>query len=258
MAIKLMTLAFETPYKPTPKVILLTLCDNANDQGECYPSLKTLSIKSSVGTSNLNYVLNALETIQLISREQRKRKNGSNTSTLYRINLSKLLTVAHSNGEDRKAYLLEYETVYKKIIAPKNKMRKNQNLDKGSNQNLDKGKNQILDKLIQPIGQLYEPLVNRQGDIKISPLSKRADFLKSQNSFINYMRATFKNKTINTEDQYTGKKIQVAISDKGYLYDKNTGESFSGTRALEMWEKLYKFAIKNPLLFINQNKEETA
>ena len=72
------------------------------------------------------------------------------------------------------------------------------------------------------------------------------------------MRATFKNKIINTEDHYTGKRIQLAISDKGYLYDKNTGESFPGTRAKEMWEKLYKFAIKNPLLFIDQNEEETA
>jgi len=89
-------------------------------------------------------------------------------------------------------------------------------------------------------------------------LSKRADFLKSQNSFINYMRATFKNNTIATTDQYTGKKIQVAISDKGYLYDKITGESFSGTRALEMWEKLYEFAIQNPLAFLKQNEEETA
>ena len=258
MAIDLMTLAFKTPYKPTPKVVLLTLCDNANDQGECYPSLKTLSKKSSVGSSNLNYVLNTLETIGLFSREKRKRENGSNTSTLYRINLSKLVTVAHSRGEDRKTYLLEYDTIYKKIIAPKGKNKKNQILDKGSNQNLDKGKNQILDKLVQPIGQLYEPSVNHQGDIKISPLSKRAYFLKSQNSFINYMRATFKNKTITTTDQYTGKKIQVAISDKGYLYDKITGESFAGTRALEMWEKMYEFAIQNPLAFLNQNKEETA
>jgi DNA-binding PadR family transcriptional regulator len=89
-------------------------------------------------------------------------------------------------------------------------------------------------------------------------LSKGADFLKSQNSFINYMRATFKNKTIATTDQYTGKKIQVAISDKGYLYDKITGENFAGTRALEMWEKLYEFAIQNPLAFLKQNEEETA
>ena len=95
-------------------------------------------------------------------------------------------------------------------------------------------------------------------DKKEKTLSKRADFLKSQNCFINYMRATFKNKTIATTDQYTGKKIQVAISDKGYLYDKITGESFSGTRALEMWEKLYEFAIQNPLAFLNQNEEETA
>jgi hypothetical protein len=95
-------------------------------------------------------------------------------------------------------------------------------------------------------------------DKKEKTLSERASFLKSQNSFINYMRATFKNKSIDTIDSYTGKKIQIAITDKGYLYDKNTGESFSGTRALEMWEKLYAFAIENPLLFLDQKEEETA
>ncbi|GEM_PF-2219790 len=260
MSMDIMTLVFKTPYKPTPKVVLLCLGDNANDQGQCHPSLKTISQKSSISTSNLNYVLNTFEAIKMISRKRRKRDNGSNTSTLYQINIAKLKDVAFSEGKARQAYLKEFEVKYKQIVDPKGKRKKskNQSLDKGANQPLDKGKNQQLDKLIQPIGQLYEPSVNHQReDIDISSLSKRADFLKSQLDFINWARAHYKDLSINTVDENTKEKIVICVDADGLLYNKLTGKHFRGTRALKMWANLYRHALNNPEPFLKITKEET-
>ena len=281
MSIKLTTMALETPYKPTPKVVLIVYCDFSNDDGICFPSNKIVSKKATVSNTTLTYVKGAFKLIGLLKTETRKRENGSDQSSRYFINIEKLEEIASIEQKIKKKFLnalniSEKDLTEKQIRQLQNEIKKEKEKylneyqraydvvkDKKREGSLsDPSSKQKKNHKVTPRGHQGDPLepsINHQReDINISPLSKRADFLKSQNSFINYMRATFKNKTIATTDQYTGKKIQVAISDKGYLYDKITGESFSGTRALEMWEKLYEFAIQNPLAFQKQNEEETA
>lgn len=48
MSISLMTAAFKTRMHSTHKFVLVALCDNANDQGECYPSIAMLCEKTSL------------------------------------------------------------------------------------------------------------------------------------------------------------------------------------------------------------------
>ncbi len=87
-------------------------------------------------------------------------------------------------------------------------------------------------------------------------LSKRADFLKSQEAFVNYIRGTFPNQVIAfTKDKYTNKEMQISVSEKGRLYDKISAETFSGTRAMEIWSGLYELALKGELPILNQHKE---
>ncbi len=87
-------------------------------------------------------------------------------------------------------------------------------------------------------------------------LSKRADFLKSQEAFVNYIRGTYPNQVIAlTKDKYANKEMQISVSEKGRLYDKVSGEDFSGTRAMEIWGGLYELALKGELPILNQQKE---
>jgi DNA-binding PadR family transcriptional regulator len=87
-------------------------------------------------------------------------------------------------------------------------------------------------------------------------LSKRDDFLKSQESFVNYIRGTYPNQVIAlTTDKYTNKEMQISVSEKGRLYDKFSGETFSGTRAMEIWTALYELAKKGQLPILNKQKE---
>ena len=86
MSIKLMTKAWDTDQKGNDLLVLLAMCDYASDEGILFPSLKTLGAKSKVSKSTLAYILNAYESIGVITRDKRKRDNGSNTSTQYQIN----------------------------------------------------------------------------------------------------------------------------------------------------------------------------
>ena len=251
MSIKLMTLAFETPYKPSSKVYLLALCDNANDQGVCFPSLATLSQKCSMGKTNITYIAKAYESINMIDRKKRKRKNGSDASTLYTINISKLATVALSQNKERKKYLEEFENAYQKAKRKKECVH---------SVNSAKTVQKSCEVNTTPVhsGEHLEPsYINHQEDINISSLSKKVGFLKSKNSFINYMRGTYRNSTIGTSvDQYTNSKIEIYITGKGLLCDRISGETFQGIRAMEIWEKLYAYALADQLPILHQKKED--
>lgn len=48
MSITLMTAAFKTTLPTTQKFVFVALCDNASDQGECYPSIFTICEKTSL------------------------------------------------------------------------------------------------------------------------------------------------------------------------------------------------------------------
>ena len=88
-------------------------------------------------------------------------------------------------------------------------------------------------------------------------LSKRADFLASQEAFVNYIRGTYCNQAIAlTQDKYTKKQLKLSITDKGLLYDQISGETFNGTRAMEIWASLYELALRGELPILNQQLKE--
>ncbi|WP_163834714.1 helix-turn-helix domain-containing protein [Spartinivicinus ruber] len=71
------TLSKLDPYK---KIVLLSLADNANDQGYCWPSMDTIANKSSMSKQTVRRHLKSLEELNLITKQQRTRANGA-TST---------------------------------------------------------------------------------------------------------------------------------------------------------------------------------
>jgi len=75
-----MTAAFKTSLPQVQKFVLVAVCDNANDQGECYPSIPMLAIKCSLTGRAVQKALNSLEASGHISRQQRKGR-----STLYQV-----------------------------------------------------------------------------------------------------------------------------------------------------------------------------
>jgi hypothetical protein len=66
-----MSLAFKAEIPSTQKLVLLALCDCANDQGECYPSILTLAQKCSLTDRAVQTALRELEASSRLRREMR-------------------------------------------------------------------------------------------------------------------------------------------------------------------------------------------
>lgn len=85
MSIKFMNWAFEleglTPFK---KVIILALSDNANDCGECWPSIALLIKKTGIKSkTTIRNNINEMCDKGLMKKVSRNRDNGSKTSNKY-------------------------------------------------------------------------------------------------------------------------------------------------------------------------------
>ena len=87
-----MNWAWKQKLRPTPKLILMSLADAADDFGVCWPSVPTVATKCCVSTRTVRRVMKKLEDRRLMLSEPRYRKDGSCSSNRYRLQL---------NGGDR-------------------------------------------------------------------------------------------------------------------------------------------------------------
>ena len=85
MSIALMTQAWKSGLPAGQKMVLLALCDNANDQGECYPSVTMLAAKCSMGERSVQRHITDLEELGILRREMRTGR-----STVYHIDQNKM------------------------------------------------------------------------------------------------------------------------------------------------------------------------
>ncbi|TDF41924.1 helix-turn-helix domain-containing protein [Alteromonadaceae bacterium M269] len=100
MSIKMMLAAFEAETgSPTTKLVLLKLADNANDQGECWPSHEYIARLCEMSVKTSQRHINKLETLGFVTKTFRRSKTG-NKSNFYKLNLSE---VANSANDDAKA-----------------------------------------------------------------------------------------------------------------------------------------------------------
>lgn len=76
MSIALMSAAFKSRLSSTHKFVLVALCDNANDQGECFPSVSMLSEKTSLSDRAIQKSIAYLEETKYLKRDIR---NGRST-----------------------------------------------------------------------------------------------------------------------------------------------------------------------------------
>jgi DNA-binding transcriptional ArsR family regulator len=84
-----MTLAWKSDIASGPKMVLLSLCDNANDQGECYPSIATISQRCSMSERTVQRHIADLQKLKIVRGVER-----SGRSTIYHIDARKICTPA--------------------------------------------------------------------------------------------------------------------------------------------------------------------
>ena len=71
---------------PTPKAVLVSLADQSNDQGGCWPALSTLCERTCLGERAVRKALRWLEDTGILQTERRNKRDGSMTSNFYTVN----------------------------------------------------------------------------------------------------------------------------------------------------------------------------
>lgn len=95
MSVKLMSVAWDMDLPMGQKMLLLALCDHANDEGVCYPSQERLATKCSMARRTVVSHLQWLEERGIVRKERRQNTQRRKTD-LYYITLEGYLEPANS------------------------------------------------------------------------------------------------------------------------------------------------------------------
>ena len=89
MSIALMTEAWKADMPSGRKFVLLSLCDNANDQGECYPSIPMIAKRCSMSERAVQGHVQDLRKAGILAIHERHGR-----SSIYTINPRRFCTPA--------------------------------------------------------------------------------------------------------------------------------------------------------------------
>ncbi|OCG68491.1 hypothetical protein A9G39_02545 [Gilliamella sp. Imp1-6] len=73
---------------PLRKLVLIKLADNANDKGECFPSIAYIADQCEISERSVQNHISWLESNGYLKIESRKTENGLNKSNIYYLNFS--------------------------------------------------------------------------------------------------------------------------------------------------------------------------
>ncbi len=119
MSIKLMAKAWEMTLSQGEKLVLLALCDHANDDGICYPSQEYLAQKCSMSPRSLIDQINKLKKYGILTAE-RRQKNGGRLANVYTIvldNFTQCAKSAHANSARENSAHAEFAPTNVQITA---------------------------------------------------------------------------------------------------------------------------------------------
>ena len=83
MSIKVMAWAWEQEIKPITKIVLLALADHADDDGICWPGIKSIAAKCGLHRVSIQRHIAELIDSGMLKKEFRTAENGRQTSNLY-------------------------------------------------------------------------------------------------------------------------------------------------------------------------------
>lgn len=75
------------------KTVYVYLRDRSNQDGVCWPGIKTIARELKLSPRTVQRAIRDLERAKLVSRQSRFRENGSYTSNLYQLNRDKASTI---------------------------------------------------------------------------------------------------------------------------------------------------------------------
>ena len=93
MSVRLMSKAFMTPLPASQKLVLIVMCDYANDDGlSCHPSVAQVAVKASLSDRQCKRVLKQLQDDGYLSVVANPNGGKPGTTRHYKISVEKLST----------------------------------------------------------------------------------------------------------------------------------------------------------------------
>lgn len=209
MSIELMNKAFKANLPPSSKLLLIALCDYANDDGICYPSLKTIRSKVNLGKTNITYILKSFELLNVIERSQRKRENGSYTSTVYTIR--NIESISYN----------KFQKVYQEV---KKYVKRSQN------------EQSPISDVVNMDAYKSEHLETSTSNHHLNLSSKREDF----NTFRKRIIEQFSGKPLAQGVPSFLKETIISLSKAGYLHNEFSHQDLDRSDAIMVWNWLYE------------------
>ncbi|EAV1861281.1 helix-turn-helix domain-containing protein [Salmonella enterica] len=199
---------------PLRKLVLIKLADNANDEGECWPSYQHIADQCEVSRSTVKSHIRALEDMGLLKREFR-RKGELNQSNVFYLTLDNAQQIPPESGgagadlgggagADPRTY-----HSFEPVKEPLERKKKPSSMPEGFSPSASH------QKMAEEFGISLQDEFNKFTDHHLSKGSKFIDWSRALNTWLRNARGFQKSRSCNS---FAKPSSAITVSKTGYVF----------------------------------------
>ncbi|AXD67788.1 helix-turn-helix domain-containing protein [Salmonella enterica] len=191
---------------PLRKLVLIKLADNANDEGECWPSYQHIADQCEVSRSTVKSHIRALEDMGLLKREFRRKGelNQSNVFYLTLDNAQQIPPESGGAGADPRTY-----HSFEPVKEPLERKKKPSSMPEGFSPSASH------QKMAEEFGISLQDEFDKFTDHHLSKGSKFIDWSRALNTWLRNARGFQKSRSCNS---FAKPSSAITVSKTGYVF----------------------------------------
>ncbi|EAM4564300.1 helix-turn-helix domain-containing protein [Salmonella enterica] len=191
---------------PLRKLVLIKLADNANDEGECWPSYQHIADQCEVSRSTVKSHIRALEDMGLLKREFRRKGelNQSNVFYLTLDNAQQIPPESGGAGADPRTY-----HSFEPVKEPLERKKKPSSMPEGFSPSASH------QKMAEEFGISLQDEFDKFTDHHLSKGSKFIDWSRALNTWLRNARGFQKSRSCNS---FSKPSSAITVSKTGYVF----------------------------------------
>ncbi|EKL8856242.1 helix-turn-helix domain-containing protein [Salmonella enterica subsp. enterica serovar Montevideo] len=191
---------------PLRKLVLIKLADNANDEGECWPSYQHIADQCEVSRSTVKSHIRALEDMGLLKREFRRKGelNQSNVFYLTLDNAQQIPPESGGAGADPRTY-----HSFEPVKEPLERKKKLSSMPEGFSPSASH------QKMAEEFGISLQDEFDKFTDHHLSKGSKFIDWSRALNTWLRNARGFQKSRACNS---FSRPSSAITVSKTGYVF----------------------------------------
>ncbi|EFP4754985.1 helix-turn-helix domain-containing protein [Salmonella enterica] len=198
---------------PLRKLVLIKLADNANDEGECWPSYQHIADQCEVSRSTAKSHIRALEDMGLLKREFRRKGelNQSNVFYLTLDNAQQIPPESGGAGADRGGAGADPRTYhsFEPVKEPLERKKKPSSMPEGFSPSASH------QKMAEEFGISLQDEFDKFTDHHLSKGSKFIDWSRALNTWLRNARGFQKSRACNS---FSRPSSAITVSKTGYVF----------------------------------------